>query len=139
MYKLLNCIATLACAFASSTAIADQKAIDDFHRSCLERSEGVTSGMLNCIQQTHSLYEKEMTESYRKLKFFLPPKKQIALRNAQRKWIIFRDQELKNISEFYSDIDGTMYLVTAAEDKMALTKNRAESLNSYLVILDHQN
>lgn len=77
-----------------------------------------------------------MTENYRKLRFLLPPKKQIALRDAQREWIIFRDQELKNISEFYSDIDGTMYLVTAAEDRMALTESRAKDLRRFLIILD---
>jgi uncharacterized protein YecT (DUF1311 family) len=127
---------TFAAAFFSVSSWADQQSIEEFERSCLARGNGVTSDQVNCTRQTHALWEQEMNENYRKLMFVLPQNKRLALREAQRKWIVFRDQELKNIATFYSDIDGTMYRVTRHQNEMSLTKNRSEELSGFLLIYD---
>ena len=53
------------------------------------------------------------------------------LKEAERKWIEYRDLEFKNIESIYLKKEGTMYLPMLAIDKMNVIKTRALQLRDY--------
>jgi uncharacterized protein YecT (DUF1311 family) len=71
------------------------------YAACMDQSGGVTSEMEDCISGEFELQDRRLNRSYKALMASIPEKR-LELRDAQRKWIAFRDANCG----FYYDAEG---------------------------------
>lgn len=100
---------------------------------CLNSEEGVTThGARRCIRSATSAWDRELNRVYRELMDELDERQRLKLRDAQRKWIAFRDSEVDAIGTIYNSLDGTMFLVMQSEAVSSLTRDRVRQLDATL-------
>lgn len=92
---------------------------------------GDTVSYVNCYSQSLDAWDTELNRNYLNLMSVLDDVEQAAVRNAQRKWIEFRDAELKAIG-LLSRRPGTIWSIRAAALAKSLTKDQAELLQGLL-------
>lgn len=93
--------------------------------SCMDRSGGVTSEMLNCIDAETRRQDAALNRNYQAAIKGLSPERRQKLVIAQRAWLAFRKSE----SDFTADPDrGTAASVNAADEFMQMTARRADEL-----------
>ncbi len=112
----------------------DNNPIDKELSGCMDKNPS-TQGMLKCIDNAYAKWDDELNNYYKKLTGILDDEGKSFLKDAQRKWIEFRDLEFKNIEYIYSQKDGTMYLPMQAIDRMEIIKKRALELKDYYELL----
>ncbi len=104
--------------------------------TCLEIPENYsTQGIISCYQKATTEWDKELNKKYKTLISMLTNEQKEKLKTTQRQWIIFRDKELNFSNKLYSDMQGTMWSITATERKYELTKNRTIELDNYIINL----
>jgi uncharacterized protein YecT (DUF1311 family) len=93
--------------------------------TCLEKSNGVTVEMINCILAETRRQDARLNENYKRLISRLATERKNALVEAQRAWIKFRDANCG----FYADPDGgSAARVAANECFLNATADRAKEL-----------
>jgi uncharacterized protein YecT (DUF1311 family) len=103
---------------------ADRKMTQEYS-TCIERSNGVTVEMINCILAETIRQDARLNENYRRLISRLSEERKKALLEAQRAWIKFRDANCG----FYNDPEGgSIARVTANECVLNATSDRATEL-----------
>ena len=112
----------------------DNNPIDKELSECMDKDPS-THGVLQCIDKAYQKWEDELNSCYKKLTDMLDDEGKSSLKEAQRKWIEFRDLEFKNIENIYSFKEGTMYLPMQALDKMDILKHRALELKDFYELL----
>lgn len=127
-------ICVLACSQLIAAEPAKKHPADAYLEICLN-DESTTAGMLNCVSRTYALWDQELNVKYVDLLGTLAPEQKTVFRNAQRQWLVYRDQEFKAIDAIYAKMDGTLYLQLRAIDKMEIVKSRVEQINSYINVL----
>ena len=111
--------------------------IDIELNTCLEAdANSSTLAMVGCIKQAEQKWDSELNKNYTQLSGLLTASRQTLLKNAQRKWIEFRDLELSFSNKLYSDTDGTLYSLIASQRKLELTRQRALELAAYIKIFN---
>lgn len=90
-----------------------------------------TQGMVECFANANSNWDQELNAKYNKLIAILNEDAKSAVRDSQRKWIIFRDAQIAAINSVY-DLEGTMWRVGKMKRIMEVTKDQALRLNSLL-------
>ncbi|RPI14052.1 MAG: DUF1311 domain-containing protein [Ignavibacteriae bacterium] len=120
--------------FSFNIYAQDNNPIDKELSECMDKNPS-TQGNIQCIDKAYEKWDKQLNDYYQKLLDKLDDKADEKLKEAQRKWIEFRDLEFTNIESIYSYKDGTMYLPMLALDKMEIVKKRAIELKSYYEIL----
>ncbi len=92
---------------------------------CLENVIA-TSAMMECLDIEYTARDKELNQTYKKLKKLLNSKTRQALKKAQKQWIITRDEDKKLIDELYMSpkFEGSLYRITRYDDIVTLTHNR---------------
>ena len=108
--------------------------IDKFYNECIDRN-GSTAGMSDCTRQAARMWDAEMNKAYNKLLNLLGPTKSQALRESQRAWIMFRDQEFRAIDDIYSLLQGTMYVPAQEYSRLRLVKERTLLLRHYVSLI----
>jgi len=73
------------------------------YAACMDQSGGVTSAMEDCISEEFELQDRRLNRSYKALMASIPERRP-ELRDAQRKWIAFRDA---NCGFYYDAEDGS--------------------------------
>jgi uncharacterized protein YecT (DUF1311 family) len=58
------------------------------------------------------------------------PEKEL-LRQAQRKWLEYRDSEVKFSAEMHYNLQGTMWRIVAADRRASIIRDRALALKVY--------
>ncbi|GEM_PF-3573427 len=109
--------------------------IDDWLAGCLGK-EASTLGTRICLGQAFDKWDAELNRKYRALNGRLAAKAQAALREAQRGWLAFLDLELAWLAQFYGGLDGSMYGVMLAADRVERVRRRALNLGSLLAVLE---
>ena len=71
-------------------AVADTEMSQEYLK-CIDRSNGVTSEMLDCISAEFTRQDARPNENYKRLMSKLSAKRKEGLLEAQRAWIKFRD------------------------------------------------
>jgi|SRR5262245_4938667 uncharacterized protein YecT (DUF1311 family) len=105
-------------------AAADREMTQEY-LTCLERSNGVTAEMINCILAETRRQDARLNENYKRLISKLATERKNALVEAQRAWIKFRDANCG----FYADPEGgSAARVTAHECFLNATVDRAKEL-----------
>nr|WP_041377816.1 lysozyme inhibitor LprI family protein [Polaromonas naphthalenivorans] len=128
MKTLKRFSAALAIAAASHAASAHETGLSKQHAACMDKSGGVTMGMIECITAENHRQDALLNKAYKALMAELPPPRKTQLQEAQRAWIKYRDANCA----FYDDPDGgTLARVNANSCMMAATADRARELESF--------
>ncbi len=102
---------------------------------CLKKDPS-TAGMLECLGQAYLSWDAELNTAYQKLLAKLPAEGGAALRDSQRAWLKFRDQEFLLLEKLYGLMEGSMYRTMRAADRVDFVRKRALELSSYLDVLE---
>jgi uncharacterized protein YecT (DUF1311 family) len=118
----------VALAYFLGTSIAtaeNHRELSQEYFTCLDKANGVTFAMIDCIVAETSRQDTRLNENYKSLTSKVSPKRKQPLLDAQRAWIRFRDANCK----FYGDpAGGTSARLSANECLLNITADRAEEL-----------
>jgi uncharacterized protein YecT (DUF1311 family) len=93
----------------------------------LDKAGGVTPAMQDCIAEELERQDRRLNTTYQTLMGSVSEKRRTQLRDAQRKWIAFRDANCR----FYFDPDGgSAARLASNECVVTLTARRAEELQN---------
>lgn len=123
--------------FAFSLFAQEKNPIDKFKEDCVSK-DYTTAGMTNCIYEAEKKWDVELNKYYELLKGILNKEAQQALRDAQRKWIKYRDAQFIYIDKKYPEL-GTMYINMRAADRKEVVRQRALELKSEYETLEQVN
>ena len=121
------CAMAAAVAPAASQAPAAQPAANPFE-TCMKSWSGVTAEALDCIGAAMKPEDARLNETYRKALGVLPPDQQNKLKDAQRKWVAFRDA---NCDSYLGSKTGSLALVEANGCTLRMTFERANELADF--------
>lgn len=128
MNALTTCCTALVLACASLTASAQDAALSPQYAACMDKSGGVTMGMIDCITAETSHQDARLNRAYKAAMAAQSTERKKQLRTAQRAWIQFRDANCG----FYDDPDGgSMARVSANDCMMTSTANRAQEIERF--------
>jgi uncharacterized protein YecT (DUF1311 family) len=96
------------------------------YAACMDQSGGVTSEMEDCISGEFELQDRRLNRSYKALMASIPEKR-LELRDAQRKWIAFRDA---NCGFYYDAEGGSAARLVSKACVVILTADRAHELET---------
>lgn len=120
--------------FSQST---EEHPIEKKLSKCLEDSMA-TVPACNCMYEAQIAWDKELNKYYKLLMNGLDEPTKLALREAQRKWIVYRDKEFLYLEKYYHEFkQGTMYDIFAADRKKEIVKLRALELKNYYEELEY--
>ncbi|MFH1152115.1 MAG: lysozyme inhibitor LprI family protein [Nanoarchaeota archaeon] len=108
----------------------NQHEIDKFEEDLIEQ-DWSTAGMANATLQAMEMWEEEMNKYYELLKEELKGQDREQLIKSQEAWLKFRDEEMKNISNIFGRLSGTMYINLRIGTRRELVKQRALDLKHY--------
>ncbi len=95
------------------------------YQVCMDKSGGVTAGMIDCIGAELQRQDAKLNTAYKSLMSSVSAARQTQLRDAQRAWIKYRDANCA----FYFDPDGgTLARVQANDCMLTSTAARAAEL-----------
>jgi uncharacterized protein YecT (DUF1311 family) len=97
------------------------------YAACLDQAGGATFAMQDCIREELERQDRRLNETYKALIDSLPEKRQAQLRDAQRKWIAFRDA---NCEFYYDPQGGSAAGLASNECVLTLTAERAHELET---------
>jgi uncharacterized protein YecT (DUF1311 family) len=110
--------------------------LDEFLDQCLaEPNHGSTAGQVECTNQARQRWDDEMNQDYRQLAEHLELKTQAVLRDAQRRWLHYRDADQLLIDAVYELTQGTMFAPMQAYSHLRLVRERSLTLKSYFTLL----
>ena len=110
--------------------------LDEFLDRCLaEPNHGSTAGQVECTNQARQRWDDEMNQDYRQLEDHLSLKTQALLRDAQRRWLHYRDADELLINAVYELTQGTMFAPMQAYSRLRLVRERSLMLKSYFTVL----
>ena len=89
---------------------------------CMDKADGVTQNMVECIDAEIKLQDARLNKAYKALVADLNPERKKQLLEAQRAWLKFRDT---NCAFYFDPEGGTIARVQAVDCMMTMTANRA--------------
>jgi uncharacterized protein YecT (DUF1311 family) len=95
------------------------------HSACLEKANGVTAEMINCMLAETIRQDARLNENYKKLLSKVATDRKTALIEAQRAWIRFRDA---NCGFYANPEGGSAARMAANECILNATADRAKEL-----------
>lgn len=122
-------------ALAQEEETAAEHPIEQALQDCLEKDSS-THGMIGCFDKASESWDKELNRVYKKLMELLDEKEQAQLKASEKKWVEYRDAELKVLGSVYDKMEGTMYQPMRVAAAMKLTEDRAMQLKGYLDLLE---
>lgn len=81
-------------------------------------------------------WELELNKNYNELISKLDNDKKVYLEKSHQDWLVYKESEILFINEFYLSMEGTMYILMSASDKLELIKSRALELKMYIDIMN---
>jgi uncharacterized protein YecT (DUF1311 family) len=120
--SLVACLvlSTLGCAHA-------EERTSEAYRECLDKAGGITSTMQDCIKGELERQDRKLNTAYQALMGSVSEKRRAQLRDAQRKWIAFREANCR----FYFDSEGGSAARLASDEcGVTLTADRAHELEN---------
>jgi len=98
--------------------------------SCMEKSEGVTSKMLDCTGEEFRRQDARLNTAYRRAMSSFSSENREALKEAQRAWIKYRDTSCSLLQGVEGG--GTLATVAEADCILGITAERARWIESLL-------
>ena len=93
-------IALLLLSVASSITMAKADVTTPEFDTCIKKSGGVTSEMMNCVDVETKRQDEKLNQSYQKLLASVKPARKGQLVDAQRAWLKYRELNCA----FYDDV-----------------------------------
>ncbi len=107
--------------------------IDVEMQICLELDSNYsTQTMLDCVYKATHNWELELNKNYKELISKLDDNKKDYFKKSQQDWLVYKESEILFINELYLSMEGTMYLLVSASDRLELIKSRALELKKYI-------
>lgn len=123
LIMVLACVVSVQMAFA-----ADEPDFTKQYSACMDKSDGVTSSMLNCTGAEIKIQDARLNKAYNAVMAQLTPVRKKSLQDAQRAWIKFRDANCS----FYEDPEGgTMATLMGSDCYLSATAKRAEEIEKF--------
>ncbi len=123
--KSLILVLTLAC--MSQFAAAQDIGLTKQFSNCMDKSNGVTSNMIDCMEAESKRQSGRMNRAYKELTDQVSAQRKKQLQLAQDAWVAYRDENC----EFYYDPDGgSIAAVNANDCFMSATATRAKELET---------
>jgi uncharacterized protein YecT (DUF1311 family) len=97
------------------------------YRECLDKASGATPAVQDCISQELERQDRKLNSAYKALMDSVSEKRRPQLRDAQRKWIAFRDA---NCKFYYDPQGGSAARIASSECVVTLTADRAQELET---------
>jgi uncharacterized protein YecT (DUF1311 family) len=110
----------------SPLAAADSEMTQEY-LTCMDKSNGNTAGMTDCISAETARQDARLNENYKRLMQKLSAKRKNALQAAQRAWVKFRDA---NCSFYFDPDGGTAALLDGRDCFLQATADRAKELKN---------
>jgi uncharacterized protein YecT (DUF1311 family) len=95
--------------------------------NCMDKSNGVTSNMIDCLNAESTRQDARLNKAYKELMDQIPAQRQKHLQIAQGAWVTYRE---KNCAFYYDPEGGTIAAVNANDCFMSATAARAKELES---------
>lgn len=115
----------IAAALALLGGSAGAEELSKTYTACMEKSGGVTANMQDCIGTEYDVQDRRLNAAYKALNAASNEKRRSAIRDAQRKWIAFRDANCP----LYDD-GGSAGRLAANECLLTHTARRAAELEN---------
>ena len=112
--------------FGLASAQAEERTSKSY-AACLDKSGGATFAMQGCISEELDRQDRRLNGAYEALMGSVPEKRRAQLRDAQRKWIAFRDA---NCEFYYDPQGGSAARLSSSECVVTLTAKRAHELET---------
>ena len=127
--NVISKAAALSFAIAlTPSAHAEESNLSQEFSICMDKSQGVTVSMIDCIDAETKKQDTRLNKAYKEVMGQLPAKRKKQLQEAQRLWMSYRDANCS----FYADPDGgTMATVTANDCYLTATAARAKELEGF--------
>ena len=127
MASIKNLILVLTLASMSQLAGAQDIGLTKQFSVCMDKSNGVTSNMIDCLEAESKRQSGRLNRAYKELMDQLPEQRKKQLQLAQDAWVTYRDENC----EFYYDPEGgTIAAVNANDCFMSATAVRAKELET---------
>ena len=118
----------VACFVLSGLACAQaEERTSKSYAACLDKAGGATFAMQDCIREELERQDRKLNGAYEALMRSVPEKRKTQLRDAQRKWIAFRDA---NCEFYYDPQGGSAARLASNECVVLLTAERAHELET---------
>lgn len=121
-----RCFLTFAIAFILAGPASGQSAvsgIDHWYGEEYQKCDGSTVDIVECVGKLHEQWDRRLNAAYRAM-MAEGGERASLLRDAQRKWIAFRDADC----DWYGAGEGTIARIEAVTCAYALTRDRALEL-----------
>jgi uncharacterized protein YecT (DUF1311 family) len=116
---------SLALLLGARLAASADREMTKEHSACLEKANGDTAEMINCMLAETIRQDARLNENYKKLLSKLATERKTALIEAQRAWIRFRDA---NCGFYANPEGGSAARMAANECILNATADRAKEL-----------
>ena len=127
MVSIKNLILVLTLICISQFAAAQDVGLTKQFSGCMDKSNGVTSNMIDCLVAESNRQGARVNKAYKELMDQVSPQRKKQLEIAQGAWITYRDENCK----FYYDPEGgTIATVNANDCFMSATAARAKELET---------
>ena len=127
MISSINLILLLSLFSISPIVAAQDIGLTKQFSNCMDKSNGVTSSMIDCLESESKRQGTRLNKAYKELSNQLSPQRKKQLEIAQGAWVTYRDENC----EFYDDPEGgTMATVNANDCFMSATATRAKELET---------
>jgi uncharacterized protein YecT (DUF1311 family) len=111
----------------SQIAVAQDIGLTKQFSDCMDKSNGVTSNMIDCLEAESERQDARTNKAFNALLVQLSPQRKKQLQIAQDAWITYRDENC----DFYDDPEGgTMATLSANDCFMSATATRAKELEA---------
>lgn len=125
--------ASLLVVLAAVTPAAASDPIDRTLDECLGTAEGSTTmGQVTCLSQAYDAWDRELNVAYGALMEKLDAPSGALLRDAQRRWLAYRDADRAFEGGPWAQDQGTMMHVILNSAAVDRVRARTQALRSYL-------
>ncbi|MDX5345645.1 MAG: DUF1311 domain-containing protein [Hymenobacteraceae bacterium] len=136
---ILSFLLIIASAFNPVLGQAKDWAIDVNLQSCLDSAQNQTNvGMISCSVRAKEAWDKELNKYYKLLMNSLSESEKEKLRNAQKNWLLYRNSETEFAAKLYTNLQGSMWRIVAANRQMEIVKQRTLELRQYYETLTEE-
>ena len=131
MLRTFSLVVALVAGPASAQPAPPTHPIELELQRCTEAAGSVDAAMGDCAGQAMDAWDADMNATYAKLMDALEPEQREALREAQRRWLAFRDAEFEAIGAMHAN-GGTLDSLMARSASMEVVRQRALDLAHHL-------
>ena len=111
--------------------------IDIWFAQAMSKTDGVTANIREVDAEANVRWDADLNAVYKRLLSRLPLEERKQLVTAQRKWVAWRNAELKLQVALLADDTGTLTAIMLDSEGFGMIRQRALDLESYDHLLDH--